>query len=251
MRLNEEQVSIMQEVRDRMYRDHMGEAPIPGTTSVSTFICPNIMRVVYDRAGVELADDLPEGSPKDSLAQLSEAITAGISGDATFGHFMKASRPGYDFGETTRSAYLFRLCRLAWLDKIVQDRQIIAEKLPVKVKLTAPQLELMGKVRDRMTADFEAGIQSCRFICHNIYLIEKGVDVMPEVKFDDLASEEGTLTKELCELIRRAIANCISLEIYISHHVNMNWVLVCRYAQLARLAWLDKIVETGEIECLL
>lgn len=121
------------------------------------------------------------------------------------------------------------------------------------MKLTEEQLELMTKVRDRMAADF---FETDRYfervyICHNIVQIEHGLD-----RFDDrddfgvLSAKEGSLSKDLIEMIDKGIGHWIAFDLYLDEGIDigLDWrQIVTSFAQLGRLAWLDKIVETGVI----
>jgi hypothetical protein len=121
----------------------------------------------------------------------------------------------------------------------------------VKTKLTDKQLELITKVRDRMQADFEAEKHHERcFICHNIVLIENGLEVFCRLhRFDVLVEKDGSMSKDLVEMIDEAIDLSVTFESYLSYlDIGLIWSDIClSFAQLGRLAWLDKIVATGEI----
>lgn len=122
----------------------------------------------------------------------------------------------------------------------------------MKTKLTPAQLELMIKVRDRMYADF---FESDRYmeryyICHNIVQIENGLEQFDEENdFCKLADKKDFLSKELLNIIGKCIDHKISFEIYLEElDETLKWAdIVTRYGQMGRLAWLDRIVETGEI----
>lgn len=121
----------------------------------------------------------------------------------------------------------------------------------MSTKLTEAQLALMTKVRSKMKADFEADIHYSRvYICHNIALVENGIERFDERNnFCLLSEKEGSLTKDLVALISEAIGKQIAFDSYLDNlEVGLNWLMITRYfAQLGRLAWLDRIVEMGEI----
>lgn len=121
----------------------------------------------------------------------------------------------------------------------------------MSTKLTEAQLALMTKVRNKMTADFEADIHYSRvYICHNIALVENGLERFDERNhFCGLSEKEGSLTKDLVEMISEGIGNQIAFDSYLDNlEVGLNWVQITKqFAQLGRLAWLDRIVATGEI----
>ncbi len=119
MWLNDEQLSVIKEVRTRMGDKNL----------VPRFICALIGIVLRERvrAGVLSADSA--GTIKN---QLSSAITSGIGGMVTFGGFMIASCPvlrKMHDGDWDVYDNAIHLARMAWLDKILETREIAAEKL--------------------------------------------------------------------------------------------------------------------------
>jgi hypothetical protein len=122
----------------------------------------------------------------------------------------------------------------------------------MNTKLNAAQLELMTKVRDRMYADYETDKYLERqYICHNIVQIEDGIDRFTDQTFSDLSGREGSLSKDLIEMIDAGIGKWVSFDLYLDEglRIGLDWSkIVTSFAQLGRLAWLDRIVEIGEIK---
>lgn len=120
------------------------------------------------------------------------------------------------------------------------------------MRLNEQQLELMTKVRDRMYADFETDKYLARkYICHNIVQIEHGLENFNEFGgYVGFTEKEGSLSRGLVELINAAIEGWIAFDLYLDEglQIGLNWSLITTYFQhVGRLAWLDRIVETGEI----
>jgi hypothetical protein len=118
-------------------------------------------------------------------------------------------------------------------------------------KLTAPQLELLTLTRARMLEEIEGGGLTNVYLCHNIFLAEKGWDDFPEYfMFGKVIKQEtGLISSKLCRLIEESIEGYVSMEFYLDQlYIGLNWsrIATC-YAEWARLAWLDRIIETGEI----
>lgn len=138
-------------------------------------------------------------------------------------------------------------------------------------ELNAEQLGIMSKVRDRMKADFERrwtsedafardsnGVFSdiTRFICENIDQVvlkefgdtyKTAAQVCAFSESLKLPIHKSMVTQEkgrtfhhstLFIYLRNAVRGFESIDVDTQHY----------YAQLARLAWLDKILETGRIE---
>ena len=119
------------------------------------------------------------------------------------------------------------------------------------MQLTEEQLELMTKVRDQMAADLDSGrCLDRKFLCHNIVLIENGMEEFTRPGgFGDIGYAEGSLSKDLIESVTIAINHFITLELYLAElKIGLEWSEIMQvYAPLARVAWLDRIVATGEI----
>ncbi len=120
------------------------------------------------------------------------------------------------------------------------------------MKLTDKELELMIKVRDRMKEDYYDTDRYLEraYICHNIVQIENGLDRFDDgLAFATLSDKEGSLSASLIGMINAGIEHCIAFDIYLEElDIGLNWCTIVSYfTQLGRLAWLDRIVETGEI----
>jgi hypothetical protein len=120
------------------------------------------------------------------------------------------------------------------------------------MKLTDKELELMIKVRDRMKEDYYDTDRYLEraYICHNIVQIENGLDRFDDgLEFRILSDKEGSLSASLIGMINAGIEHNVAFDIYLEElDIGLNWsTLVSYFTQLGRLAWLDRIVETGEI----
>jgi hypothetical protein len=120
MKLNAEQLSIMEEVRDIMYMDAVSDTGIP---FVSCYICFSIMTVVRNRG-------YPVNGRWTKDMELRQAIQSGIPGFSAFGGYIlhKLTEIADAQSESFLNACLWG--RLAWLDKIVEDGEILEELLP-------------------------------------------------------------------------------------------------------------------------
>ena len=120
------------------------------------------------------------------------------------------------------------------------------------MKLTDKELELMIKVRDRMKEDYYETDRYLEraYICHNIVQIENGLDRFDDgLAFASLSDKEGSLSASLIGMINAGIEHRIAFDIYLEElDIELNWgTIVTYFTQMGRLAWLDRIVETGEI----
>ncbi len=118
MRLNEEQLSVIKEVRARMN----------GNGYVPRYICAAIRLVLQDHVAEGFRS---EESAKTMKNHLSSAITGAIGGMVTFGGFMIVTCPILsNMSENDGDAYEYtiHLARLTWLDRILETGEIVAEK---------------------------------------------------------------------------------------------------------------------------
>jgi hypothetical protein len=117
-------------------------------------------------------------------------------------------------------------------------------------KLNDQQLNLMKKVRDKMYADYfaDSDPMDFKFICHAICLVENGLNEFGKnsLSFRYLSEKEGSLSKELVQLIQAALDHSVTMEWYISSRkLSLSWgSIYTGISALARLAWLDRMIET-------
>lgn len=140
-------------------------------------------------------------------------------------------------------------------------------------ELNAEQLGIMSKVRDRMHTDFEqlwrddeiyrnVSSVTSRFICENIerVALEKFGMVKPSTDNGYAITEKSqsvadALKVEICKAMHTQYfgekVHHATMFVYLRWAVrgfeNMDTDTQHYYAQLARLAWLDRIVDTGVI----
>lgn len=120
------------------------------------------------------------------------------------------------------------------------------------MKLTDEELKLMVKVRDRMREDFfdTDRYLEREYICHNIVQIENRIERFDErFDFSVLSVKEDSLSASLIAMINEGIENWVNFDIYLEElNIGLNLSKIFTYfSQMGRLAWLDRIVETGEI----
>lgn len=113
MRLNEEQLSIIKEVRALMGAD-VDHPP--------RYICHALRNVLMAR---QADGTLPFARSASLRNTLSTAILAGINHMVTFGGFMSITCPVFD-GQHAGDEYrnLIHMARLAWLDWIIHTGEI-------------------------------------------------------------------------------------------------------------------------------
>lgn len=127
------------------------------------------------------------------------------------------------------------------------------------MKLTEEQLEIIRAVRQRMNKKFRTdGAES--YICWNILIAVTGkTDCLYTGIWLGLQLQEaGESAHQLWLAIEEALEDFGTMENYVVHKIQdatpsgkynprLRFGLAPEYAAQARLAWLDRIVETGEI----
>lgn len=128
MKLNAEHLSVLKEVRERMGRDAEVDNAL---IDVSYYICSNIQRVLLSRAGVDYGTSFDLDSESQGiLDSLCIGIAAALSGYSTFGSYLERALPNYLDMSGKAQDRCSVLGRLAWLDKMLETHEIVAEKLP-------------------------------------------------------------------------------------------------------------------------
>lgn len=126
MKLTEDQLSVIKEVRDLMYADAEADHRID---SVSFYICSNIQNVVFKRAN----GGFPGNRERELMDSLCNMIHHALSRYTTFGSYIHSYLVGRghieDIGYVSLGTIV--LGRLAWLDKILDSGEIAAETLPI------------------------------------------------------------------------------------------------------------------------
>jgi hypothetical protein len=116
------------------------------------------------------------------------------------------------------------------------------------MRLNDKQLEMLKKAREILRAHEYEYRYDHRFICHQIYFADKGVSTLPEVAF---AISMRTCSPEAIALvsgIEKAIEGKHTMESYLENIARVDSDLIRGgFAYLARLAWIDKILQTGEV----
>lgn len=118
------------------------------------------------------------------------------------------------------------------------------------MKLNETQFALIVKARENLRAQFEnAGYQN-EYICHQVYFADQGILEIPEGKgFFEVVRDCSGDAHVVLDAIELAINNHGTMENYVwrSTGIDYQHPPYKGYAYLARMAWLDKIIETGEI----
>lgn len=120
------------------------------------------------------------------------------------------------------------------------------------MKLTQEGIELIKRVRDRMYESECKGAES--FICWNLVFEASGNPKVDTRSLQDRMEEVGGVCQDIWLAIDRALGGAAVMTDYIyrqsSKRVEERLPMrkCAEYAKMARLAWLDRIIETGEIK---
>ena len=126
------------------------------------------------------------------------------------------------------------------------------------MKLTQEGIDLITKVRDRMYESECRGAES--FICWNLAFEASGIRKVDEHSLldderslQDWMDDIGGVCREIWQAIGSALNEEVLMETYIYRELEKIGTRITskksyEFAKLARLAWLDRIIETGEIK---
>lgn len=118
------------------------------------------------------------------------------------------------------------------------------------MKLNETQRALIVKARENLLAHFDdAGYQN-EYICHQVYFADQGLFEMPAGKsFFEVVRDCSADAFALLDAVEIAINNHGTMEGFIWKCAGVDYQRTPYkgYAYLARLAWLEKMIETGEI----
>jgi hypothetical protein len=121
--------------------------------------------------------------------------------------------------------------------------------------LSESQIELLKLVKARMLVDVEVGREAKRaYICWNAALIDLGLEWFPrEMLFERLLERTSADVRALISAIESVLVSdedeCYTFSNWLDNAAffcDLNIKLTDAYA-LGRLAWLDKMIETGEV----
>lgn len=119
------------------------------------------------------------------------------------------------------------------------------------MKLTQEGIDLIAKVRDRMYESECRGAES--FICWNLVFEASGNRKVDTRSLPDRMDEVGGICCKIWHAIGDALDGTGIMETYIYREFAKVGAKITsqksyELAKLARLAWLDRIIETGEIK---
>src|SRR5579859_113726 len=121
------------------------------------------------------------------------------------------------------------------------------------MKLNQEGIELIRKVRDRMEKSQGTGLGANSFICWNLVFVASDYPVIDRKSLPERIEELGGVCEEIWLAIRDALEGTGMMETYIYQQfakagTSITTGAAYDYAKLARMAWLDRIIETGVIE---
>ena len=119
------------------------------------------------------------------------------------------------------------------------------------MKLTQEGIDLIAKVRDQMYESECRGAES--FICWNLVFEASGDRKVDKRSLMDRMEEVGGVCREIWQAIGDALDGMGIMESYVAREFAKVGTKIGSqksydFAKLARLAWLDRIIETGEIK---
>lgn len=119
------------------------------------------------------------------------------------------------------------------------------------MKLNANQIELLKKARTLIFEASVSGNDSKAYICWNVWFAEEGrTDFPPMAVFIDCVMGASQDVIDIIEAIQEAMDGCSVMDTFLDRQIFDREVVNCApyYAySLGRLAWVDKMIETGEI----
>lgn len=120
------------------------------------------------------------------------------------------------------------------------------------MKLTQEGIELIKRVRDRMYESECKGADS--FICWNLVFEASGNPEVDTRWLPERMEEVGGVCQDIWRAIEKALDGSAVMTDYIYRQSakmvekRLPMRKCAEYAVMARLAWLDRIIETGEIK---
>ena len=110
-------------------------------------------------------------------------------------------------------------------------------------KLNDNQIEILKRARENLQENANRKGYIYEFLCHQVIFADLGIKEFPKHSgFGDLVSQCSQDAQALVSAIASAIKGSISLELYIDRHAKVDYR---KFSMLARLAWLDKMIESG------
>ncbi len=120
------------------------------------------------------------------------------------------------------------------------------------LKLNDAQIELLKKVKEQMLDDGVRGTQERRsYICWNVWLVSKDLQDMPvDTTFGSLVENETSDdVRNLIEAIEGSLDGFLTFTSWLDNSVGdkVHWPAQNVGYTLGRLAWLDRMIDTGEV----
>lgn len=110
-------------------------------------------------------------------------------------------------------------------------------------KLNEYQIELLKKSRANLSYHANDPRYIYMFICHQVIFADLGIKGFPKATgLMELVRQCSKDAQDLLDAVQDAIKGSVSLELYIDRHAKVEYR---QYVTLARLAWLDKMIESG------
>lgn len=118
------------------------------------------------------------------------------------------------------------------------------------MKLNDKQLEILKRARDVLAESINDANFRYKFICHQIYFADTGVSSIP-IKMTFLETVAKDCSKDACSMIdaiHESLQNHICMESYLEREASVDHEQAYRgFGYLARVAWLDRMIERGEL----
>lgn len=117
------------------------------------------------------------------------------------------------------------------------------------MRLNDKQLEILKRAREVLTESINDTDFRYKFICHQIYFADTGASRIP-VKMTFLETVAKDCSKDACSMIdaiHESLQRHICMEVYLEREANIDHDKYHGFGYLARIAWLDRMIETGEL----
>jgi hypothetical protein len=118
------------------------------------------------------------------------------------------------------------------------------------MKLNEKQIKILRRARDILVESINDASFRGKFICHQIYFADTGASYIPtEMTFLETAAND--CSQDACSMIdaiHKSLQRHICMEVYLEREAKIDHDKYHGFGYLARIAWLDRILETGRIE---
>lgn len=116
------------------------------------------------------------------------------------------------------------------------------------MKLNSRQIEMLKTARELLADNFEAHRYDHMYLCHQVFMADKGITEIPCCEFHEELQQCSPDAQQLVGAITRAIDGRSTMESYLAavSRVDRDQVYY-GFSYLARMAWLDRMIETGEV----